>query len=127
MEELRLCRLVLFTRFPTELGDFFADLLGAEVCFTGAGHFTAELDGLYFEVRPGSPAAGEEWDFKVGPEAWADLQARWDFFRFRRGEQAQLRSAQEILCQDADGRLWRLQSSSDRLPISKPPDSVRNY
>lgn len=125
MEELWLRKIVLRTERCSDLENFLVEVLGAEITHLAADSFLADVAGITFEVRPGTPVL-DAFEFWVTPAFMADIISRWEFYQFRRGATlSNVATRTSFSCQDTEGRVWSV-FTRPLLGTEHPPVSVRN-
>lgn len=125
MEELRLHKIILRTPNTHDLESFLVEVLGAEITPIVENSFLAEVAGVTFDVRPGTPVL-DAFEFSVSASFLADIISRWEFYCFRRGAHKDVSvSKTQFSCHDADGREWILHTAP-MATEEYPPNYVRN-
>ena len=125
MEELRLRKIVIRTERAGDLESFLVEVLGAEITPITTDSFLADVAGITFDVRPGTPVL-DAFEFWGSPAFLADVVSRWEFYRFRRGAHGEnVASRTHFSCQDSEGRTWSIFTQTV-LPSENPSVSVRN-
>ena len=106
MEELRLRKITIRTAHANDLESFLVEVLGAEITPVTEDSFLAEVAGVTFDVRAGTPVA-DDFEFWVSASFLADVASRWEFYRFRRAATlTNDASHSHFTCQDIEGRSW---------------------
>ena len=114
------------TQDPEALKEFLSEVLSLEIT-PGAGLFEAQLGHIRLAVSHGSMAPAR-LNLLLGPEAFADIVPRWQFYCFRHVKSFQLheRSAHELVFTLPDGMEWTLMRQTGQVGREETVATVRN-